>query len=58
MKIKVAYRPRDTCRAAERDGPHRLSEVTPHVQTPSTVCASYCSRCQNFKARPLSIRLE
>ena len=21
------YRPRHTCRAAERDGPHRLSEV-------------------------------
>jgi len=24
---EVAYRPRHTCRAAERDGPHRLSEV-------------------------------
>jgi len=24
---EVAYRPCHTCRAAERDGPHRLSEV-------------------------------
>jgi len=24
---EVAYQPRHTCRAAERDGPHRLSEV-------------------------------
>jgi len=24
---EAAYQPRHTCRAAERDGPHRLSEV-------------------------------
>jgi len=24
---EAAYRPRHTCRAAQRDGPHRVSEV-------------------------------
>ena len=30
---EAAYRPRHTCRAAERDGPHRLSEVEGIAQT-------------------------